>query len=920
MAKVLNTFTKAVMLKDIDMSLLPKDSYRDAENLRFSINNGSDGTGNNIRGTLNVSDSTEGNSDYKCICAYFDKNTDNIYYWLATSNGQLSKVVEYNKTTGITTDVIKDNIGILNFDKNGFITGVNEINGLLIFSEWGNNIRRINVERAKTYGLNGFVEEDITLIVKPPKQKLKTTLRTSTTLNKEENNIEDRMFAFSYRYRYLDGEYSALAPFTNFQFKPKQFLYDYATQSNKSMINRFNEVLIEFDTGNKLVTEIQLVFIQSDTLEAFIIDDFDKKLLGWADNTQQSFIFNNLKSIRALPKQVLDNYFDNVPRTNKAQSLIDGRIIVANYKENYNIEDSEGNKILLDYSLDILSKSTPNGTPLSTVKSIRDYEVVMVYKDEFFRTTTALRSKTNTIFVKNELNTKQNKIQVELKNKPPNWAKYFQFFIRQNGKDYEQFIPIIFYEEDDYRWIKVEDSDIDKVKKGDYFYIKSDTRGLKEVPIKVKILEVGGKERNFLDTTNSTDLLQQSGFYVKVKQDGFSLDTEDISEYRFDGFEWSNRNYYPIKNNVNVVQPPVFYGEGENDITVTGGYTGSVDKNFRVEITQSGDGVTTFDKFIVTENSVTIVPEQEIDETVAYPLSDGISLQFTDKINHITNDHWFIRAKSSNELAQDWDSRALGIFRGSDEDGIYAGSEIILKYDEYAESNQYISHAFTSNGNYENLEEWFYGDDIDQWFASNGISTNRINFRRGVVGTHGVKDPEKFIDISSDGITGTMNMMISSTGYENNGSDGSPTIKTTISIRNLSTPIIFESVPKENSKDVFYEIGTVYSIENGFHLGHSNTDEDQTLSTNLKVTLDWFNAWTFGNGVESYKLYDEFNQKGLDEGVRVTSSTKEEYKEVIRQADVGWSDVYNDDSNFNGLSTFNLSLLNFIVLDNTNVA
>lgn len=919
MTKVLNTFTKAVMLKDMDMSLIPQDSFRHAENLRFSINNGDDGIGNNIRGSLKVSDATDGNSDYKCICAYFDKDTDSIYYYLATSTGQLSKIVEYNNKTGNTVEVLSDDRGLLNFDKDGYITGVNEINGLLIWSEWGNNIRRINVERAKTYGLNGFNEEDITLLVKPPKQKLDITLRTSTTLNKEENNIEDKMFAFSYRYRFLDGEYSALAPFTNYAFKPKEFLYDYQTQSNKAMINRFNEVLIKFDTGNHLVTEIQLVFIQSDTLEGFIIDDFDKEMLGWGDNEERSFVFNNLKSIRALPKQVLDNYFDNIPRTAKAQTLIDARLISAHYKENYDIRESEGGaKIELDYDLELISNDVTITSARPTVKSLRDYEVVVVYKDEYFRATTALRSKTNTIFVKNSLNTKENKIVVNLKNKPPYWAKYFQFFIRQNGKDYEQFIPIIFYEEDDYRWIKIEDSDIDKIKKGDYFYIKSDTRGLRDTPVKVKILEVGGKERNFLDTTNSTDLLQQAGFYVKVKQDGFSLDTEDISEYRFDGFEWSNRDYYPIKNNTNVIQPAIFYGQGENDITVGGTYTSSVDKSFKVEITESGNGTTTFDKFMVTQGSTTIIPEQEINETITYNVADGITISFADKNNHIINDHWFIRAKSANELSQDWDSRALGIFKGSDEDFISAGAVIVLKYDEYAESNQYVENTFTSNGNYANLEEWFYGDDIDQYFASKGIPSTRIYFRRGTVGTHGVKDPENFVDISSDGTTGTMNMMISSTGYENNGSDGSPTIRTTISIRNLSTPIIFESVPNENSKDIFYEIGSVYSIENGFHKGLTSGDTDQTSSTDLQVVLDWFNAWTFGNGVESYKLYDEFNQKGLDEGVRTTSTTKEEYKEIIRTADISWSDVYNDDSNFNGLSTFNLSLINFITLDKEN--
>ena len=307
MPKLLNTFVKGVMNKDLDLSLITQDTFIHAENLRFTVNDGNDGTGNNLKGTIQVSNSTEGNTDLKCISAYFDKNTDSIFYFLASTSGQVSKIVEYNVSTGTTIDILHDDQKILNLNKNGYITGVDEINGLLLFSEWGNNPRRVNIERAKAYGKNNFTEEEIALMIKPPAQKLKITLRDSNTPIQKENNIEERMFAFSYRYRYLDGEYSSVAPFTNFAFAPKRFNYDFSTQSNKSMINRFNQVVLEFNTGSKLVTEIQLIFKQSDTLQGYIIDDFDKKLLNWGDNEQQTFVFDNLKSTRGLPKEVLRN-------------------------------------------------------------------------------------------------------------------------------------------------------------------------------------------------------------------------------------------------------------------------------------------------------------------------------------------------------------------------------------------------------------------------------------------------------------------------------------------------------------------------------------------------------------------------------------------------------------------------------------
>ena len=118
---------------------------------------------------------------------------------LATSAGLISKLVEYNIATGATVIVSEDDNGVFKFDFNGYITGINKIDDLLIFSEWGNNIRRMNIPRAKGYGLNGFTEADIALIVKPPIYPPKITLQTTTSPTEEENFIEEKFPYFSYR-------------------------------------------------------------------------------------------------------------------------------------------------------------------------------------------------------------------------------------------------------------------------------------------------------------------------------------------------------------------------------------------------------------------------------------------------------------------------------------------------------------------------------------------------------------------------------------------------------------------------------------------------------------------------------------------------------------------------------------------------
>src|SRR5690606_38990337 len=156
-----------------------------------------------------------------------------IYYLLATSNQVVSKVCEYDVVTGNSEIIAHDNQSILKLQYDGYITGIDEIDGLLFWSEFGNNPRRLNIERAKTYGLNGFTEEDIMVIVKPPLDKPKITLGdTEEPSDTRENNIEEKMLSFAYRYRYLDGEYSALSPFSEAAFFPEDFKYDYSEQSN----------------------------------------------------------------------------------------------------------------------------------------------------------------------------------------------------------------------------------------------------------------------------------------------------------------------------------------------------------------------------------------------------------------------------------------------------------------------------------------------------------------------------------------------------------------------------------------------------------------------------------------------------------------------------------------------------------------
>jgi len=73
-----------------------------------------------------------------------------------------------------------------------------------------------------------------------------------------------------------------------------------------------------------------------------------------------------------------------------------------------------------------------------------------------------------------------------------------------------------------------------------------------------------------------------------------------------------------------------------------------------------------------------------------------------------------------------------------------------------------------------------------------------------------------------------------------------------------------------------------------------------------QVELPWFNCYSYGNGVESNRIRDDFNTPFINNGVKV-SSTVDDYQEENRYNSLIFSNIYNANSSVNGLNEFNMS-------------
>ena len=104
-----------------------------------------------------------------------------------------------------------------------------------------------------------------------------------------------------------------------------------------------------------------------------------------------------------------------------------------------------------------------------------------------------------------------------------------------------------------------------------------------------------------------------------------------------------------------------------------------------------------------------------------------------------------------------------------------------------------------------------------------------------------------------------------------------------------NNPAIFETEPKEAvDLDLYYQASNALPIS-GY---------------NEPVELKWYNCFSFGNGVESNRIRDDYNAVTMDKGATVSSILADPYGEERRGSGYIFSQIYNSTSGINRLNQF----------------
>ena len=954
------TFIAGLMNKDFDVRLIPEGEYIDAQNIIVSNSEGSSiglvQKSNGLEKLTNINIP----SDAITIGSVSEEGNECIYWFITSSAGNF--IYEYNvldnsSLTLILADNRSANSNVLNFDPKHKITGANVIYNsfnnekLLIWTDDLNPIRCININRAKSLPTNGFDTQDISLYKRAPYEAPKCT--PTQFGDGTENNIKERFLSFGYRYKYLDGEYSATSAFSNPQFYPSDFSFDFSTQENEGMVNSFNAVNIVFETGDKNVTDIQLLFKESNSGIIYIIENFNKKEEGYGNNSYKSFLFSNNKIYSILPEDEVNRLYDNIPIIAKAQEFIGNRLIFGNYVEGRDLVDINQDKVNINIEAGYTSQEFSDIAlqfTLSNTLSINDTLSIEFQPDSLKKgkiINISFRSNSESPFFGNY----QADLSFYLDN---DYANAYELSV---SSEFINFISSVatnqFLNFDFTNTVPVGDV-------ATYFTYEILASTNSNV-LKLKIPYINHTSGNEYYAVNSNSVvlfLSNGNAFASCKSNrsyecGISYLDED-GRYSTVLTSKNNTSFIPIANSVTKNQlklkiynnPPewatrykIFVKDSKLSYqTIYGVFAYKEDSFLWIRLEGQDKQKVKEGDYIIIKRSIggaseTVEKLQILEYATNAPdFIDGNLNSAGDKI--IERGGVYIKVKSTGSLniegveKQFYDLKSSVSSTGSlfhlycgpfsyregtvvKDIQITPGSYIDMsitnkKYGSNGGNEEFIK-KYTASGSYSNFQSWFETE-------GNGLGKFGVNPPYEFV--RGNMKPQFGVNLFTPNPSGLLYLkiknLLNGNGQHKSYMDSKITITTGISL------LIFETDPKDNNSEIFFETQDTYLISNGKHMSrHSSNslDVDQGVNTPAIINLDWFNCFSQGNGAESYIVKDVFNRNFLSTNSRPNAVLLDGYKQRRNIASLTYSGAFDKTTNYNSLNEFNLSRANYKDLD-----
>ena len=767
---------------------------------------------------------------------------------------------------------------------------------------------------------------------------------------------------FAYRWKYKNGEYSTISPFTEAAFIPNEFKYDGKEAFNYGMINKLQRVVLNnFDLGTDDISEIDILFKEGRNQNIYVLQT--KKKLDFTN----TFEITKEQIHSVIPNDQLLRAWDNVPKRAKAQEVTANRVIYGNYTQNYDVYTEPDIKASTIARQDDLNR---------TIKSNRTYQIGIAYIDEYNRHTPILSNDTGAYTISKDNSTLKNQFSLTLNNQPPAWAKHFKYYIKDTSGEYYNLSADRYYEdaENGFTYVSFPFSDRNKVTNDHYLILKKnhgDNNPVLEKDNRYKIIDIFSDPPEFITNrkrivyslgdivftddyagsgggntiTNKTDAEGNSPLQdyatIQIKQanssaDGVALDdANEIKPGRYISFEYLGKESkkYKIKrlsqhpsgdNEIKIdFEDPfgddveIIYNKNTGDLGDSGTNFG-VNMNISEEYSAAGDKE--FDgRFFIKLKSNSVLENSVISETIggvsylakkSIPLIGVYSRNDDEGTGRRGENSWSNINRIKDNASKDPENEFVVSDGGTATPGntpesgkrVTKGS---LEYNITLESATENMHRSVDNlaklakiGNFVRFINSDGTPHHDTVYEIGSVSVDDYDTKYGASGLWSAKGTIKRISfrfIDENGDFKPLDADVVKRGDDTWGEEPQMEILQELTEENvlIKDPAIFETEPldKKTELDIYYETEKAIPIEE-----HGQTH-----------TLNWYNAISFGNGVESNRIRDDFNAIFIDTGVRASTVLAEPFKEEHKFNGIIWSGIINSRSGTNQSNQFNMA-------------
>ena len=764
---------------------------------------------------------------------------------------------------------------------------------------------------------------------------------------------------FAYRWKYVDGEISAFSPWTEPVFIPNKFKYGGVKGYNDGMSNNLRKLTLNnWETPPADVQEIQILYKDSSDNSIYVVD----KLL----RTETTFEITNTLTTSLVTSDQLTRIYDNVPRKAKAQEIIGNRLVYANYLQNYTVpagvnEGSGPSSFDTDILLTISQTNiTTIKSPEPTLKSSREYQAGIVYVDINGRESPVFTNKTASKSLNISNSSKVNKISLLSSHAAPSWATHFKYYLKDVSNEYYNVsIDRYYMDPDGSLWLSMLSSERNKVQEGDYLILKKKWNVDQPVTSehKYKVLDISN------DVPDSIKIGKKLHVQTITLKGGSASLTSGSKKFNligpssvqnpkfFDAFEGTT--YVKLSNGVNETGYYELESAGATGLEIASSPNTDyelkskyefnlvkglgADASFLPSLAASAEiRVTVYRETNESKPEyggrffVNINRDSGIDENILYNFTDDPT-DYTAKEDILGN------AAASNvgiSVTDDPDVDAPGnggVIPGDGSWGfiehVNAASSPITPFVGNISSGNKVMQMFyapyltTSDGTPS-------GIPLNDPIATNFSVTERALLTELVAGQLiQFKSPAAAVGFNTTLYTvasvtkSTYDRQVGSTGdlddeqgyyveittVEPFEETFTPTgVRVAIRSRTASTVVDEDSVVAPTSNPPVFEVEPLETV--GLNLYYEISEAIPIAGLNDVVNLDYFNAYCFGNGVESDRIRDDFNAKRIGKGVRVSTTLEEPYAEERRKSGIIYSGIYNSTSGLNELNQFNAGL------------